>query len=58
MGMDPMEFLSREKEDYLIASAIVTNALKISSERKTEEVKVLAELVGFEVAKTVAQIFG
>lgn len=53
-----MEFLSREKEDYLIASAIVTNALKISSERKTEEVKVLAELVGFEVAKTVAQIFG
>lgn len=53
-----MEFLARGKEDYLISNAVIIKALKLSSERKSEEVTVLAELVGFEVAKTIAKIFG
>jgi hypothetical protein len=32
-------------------------ALKLSSEQKVEEIKVLAELTGLEVAKTMAKIF-
>jgi hypothetical protein len=57
MGMNPYDFLSQGKEDYLISIAIIQKALQISNERKSEEIKVLAELTGLEVAKVIANIF-
>jgi len=56
--MEPFPVLEQGKEDYLISMAIVTKALKLQSERKTQEIEVLAELVGYEVAKVIAKIFG
>jgi hypothetical protein len=32
-------------------------ALKLTTEQKIEEVKVLSELIGYEVAKAIAKIF-
>jgi len=58
LGMEPFPVLAQGKEDYLISLAIMTRALKITSERKTEEIEILAELIGYEVAKTVSKMFG
>jgi hypothetical protein len=56
--MDARAVLSHEgNEDYIIDIALIKRALKIQSEQKVEEIKVLAELIGLEVAKTIAKIF-
>jgi len=55
--MNPYEVLSQGKEDYLISIAIIQQALRLNNERKTEEIKVLSELTGMEVAKIIAKIF-
>jgi len=58
LGMDARAVLSHEgNEDYIIDIALIKRALKIQSEQKVEEIKVLAELIGLEVAKTIAKIF-
>jgi len=57
MGMDYRAILERGRDEYLIDVAMLQKALKLSSERKVEEIKVLAELTGLEVAKTLAKIF-
>jgi hypothetical protein len=57
VGMNPYEVLSQGKEDYLISIAIIQQALRLNNERKTEEIKVLSELTGMEVAKIIAKIF-
>jgi hypothetical protein len=57
-GIDPRRVLNHQgSEDYLIDIALIKKALKLSSEQKVEEIKVLAELIGLEVAKTIAKIF-
>lgn len=55
--MEPMPFLSQGKEDYLISIALMQKSLQISSTQKIEEIKLLAELIGLEVGKTVSKIF-
>jgi hypothetical protein len=57
LGMDGKKLLSQGSEDYLIDIALLQKAMKLSSEQKVEEIKVLAELIGLEVAKTIAKIF-
>jgi len=57
LGMEPFEVLSRADEDYFIQIAIMQKALQMSSEQKIEEMKILAQLTGFEVAKVIAKIF-
>lgn len=52
-----MSLLSRDKNDYLINIALMKKAMQLSSERKSEEIKVLAELIGFKVAEVIAKIF-
>lgn len=55
--MDGKKVLSQGGEDYLVDIALMKKALKLSSEQKVEEIKVLAELIGLEVAKTMSKIF-
>jgi len=55
--MDPYQVMSQGEEDYLISIALMKKAMKLSVEQKTEEIKVLAELTGLEVAKVLAKIF-
>ena len=55
--MDPNALLRQGSEDYMISVAIIQNALKLKNSEKIQEIKVLAELTGYEVAKTIAKIF-
>ena len=55
--MESTTLLSQGPEDYLINMAIIQNAIKLKNSEKIEEIKVLAELIGYEVAKTIAKIF-
>jgi hypothetical protein len=55
--MDPYKVITQGHEDYLISIALMKKAMKLSSEQKSEEIKVLAELTGLEVAKVLAKIF-
>jgi hypothetical protein len=55
--MNPKEVLDQGREDYLLDIAFMQKALKLSTEQKIDEIKVLAELIGLEVAKTIAKIF-
>jgi len=55
--MDPNKVLDQGSEDYLMSMAFMRKAIELSTEQKVEEIKVLAELIGFEVAKTIAKIF-
>lgn len=57
LGMDPNVLLSQGTEDYIISVAMMQSALKLKNSDKIEEIKVLAELIGYEVAKTIAKIF-
>jgi hypothetical protein len=57
LGIDPYKVISQGHEDYLISIALMKKAMKLSSEQKSEEIKVLAELTGLEVAKVLAKIF-
>jgi hypothetical protein len=58
LGMDPYGPLSRQgNTDYLIDIALMQKAMQLNNEQKVEEIKVLAELTGLEVAKTIAKIF-
>jgi hypothetical protein len=57
LGMNPFEVLDRGHDDYLISIALMQKALTLSSEQKIEEIKILAQLTGFEVAKVIAKIF-
>jgi hypothetical protein len=56
-GMDPSHLLKQGSDEYLISIAILKKAMEISNERKTEEIKVLAELTGIEVAKVMSRMF-
>ena len=56
-GVNPYEVLSQGREDYLISVAIIEKVLRLQNERRTEEIKLLAELTGFEVAKVIAKMF-
>ena len=55
--MDPQVLLRQGTEDYLISISMIESALKLKNSEKIEEIKVLAELIGYEVAKTIAKIF-
>jgi hypothetical protein len=55
--MDPLRVLNQGDEDYIISIALMEKALQLGSDEKVEEVKALAELIGFEVAKTITKIF-
>lgn len=57
LGIDPKRVLDQGREDYLIDIAFMQKALKLTTEQKIEEVKVLSELIGYEVAKAIAKIF-
>jgi len=57
LGMDPKKVLDQGSEDYLISIALMQKAIEITSKEKVEEIQILAELIGFEVAKTIAKIF-
>jgi hypothetical protein len=57
LGADPKGVLDQGAEDYLISIAFLKKAMQIRSEEKSEEIKVLAELTGLEVAKVIAKIF-
>jgi hypothetical protein len=57
LGINPFDILTRDKTDYLISIALMKKAMKLSSERKSEEIKVLAELTGMEIAKVISKIF-
>jgi hypothetical protein len=57
LGADPLQVLQSDSVDYLIHVALLKQTMKLTTEQKIEEIKVLAELVGMEVAKTLAKIF-
>lgn len=52
-----MVLLSQGTEEYLIGMSVIKSAFKLKNSEKIEEIKVLAELIGYEVAKTIAKIF-
>jgi hypothetical protein len=57
LGADPLQVLQSDSVDYLIQVALLKHTMKLTTEQKIEEIKVLAELVGLEVAKALAKIF-
>jgi hypothetical protein len=57
LGIDPLDFLDKGHDEHLILIALMKKAMKLSSEQKIEEIKVLAEWTGLEVAKVFAKIF-
>ena len=57
MGVDPYTVLNQGNDDYLITIAFLQKAMKLSVDRKAEEIKVLAELTGLKVAEVFSKIF-
>jgi len=41
----------------MISIAVLQSAMKLKNSEKIEEIKVLAELIGYEFAKNLAKIF-
>jgi len=52
-----MGLLDKGNEDFVTSLAILQKAIALTNERKIEEIKILAELIGIEVGKTIAKIF-
>jgi hypothetical protein len=57
LGLEPSGILDKGHTDYLISVAVLQKALELTSDNKIEEIKILAELIGLEVGKTLAKIF-
>ena len=57
-GLDPYEVvLDRDITEYSITLGVLQKANKLSNERKIEEMKVLATLIGNEFIKGLSKVF-
>lgn len=59
MGVsDPLAFLGRGGDDWIISSAVVTRARQLYVERRGDELNGLAQAIGGYVAERLSKMFG
>jgi len=55
--MDPIEFLSQQRDDHLIRLAILQKAIDIDGKKTIDEIDLLSKKVGFETARILSKMF-
>jgi len=55
-GGDPIDFLDRGPEDWMITVAVLRRAQQIEAERRTAELKAVVEAIGAHVGNRVAEV--
>ena len=55
--MEPIDFLSKPRDEHLISLAILQRAITISGKEKIDEIDLLSKKVGYESAKLLSKMF-
>jgi hypothetical protein len=51
LGMDPINFLSKNREDYLIQIGILKKAVEIQAEEEMAKIKAMGEVIASRIAQ-------